>query len=109
MMRRRRAVAILVAYIVTSMAACAPLTLEYIYNESPANSDPNKLVVAHCPAGKKVTGGGAHVGPQIAPLALIRSQPTNGAQGWIAHALEVSPYPDTWVVGATAICVKANP
>lgn len=98
-----------VAALATSLAACAPLTLEYVHNASPANNAPNKLAVAQCPPGKRVTGGGAHVEPQTTPLALIRSTPTSGGSGWIAHALAITPYPDNWTVAATAICANVSP
>jgi hypothetical protein len=59
--RARRTVrALAVAALAASTAACAGTLsgLEYVAQESALNSDSNKLAVAHCPAGKKVTGGG---------------------------------------------------
>jgi hypothetical protein len=83
--------------------------LEYVFQESASNSDPSKLVVAQCPAGKKVTGGGVFIGPQVPELAVVRSEPASGGGGWIAHAKEVTAYAFDWRVGATAICTRVNP
>jgi hypothetical protein len=105
----RRALA--AAILATATTGCAGVLsgLEYVSQESALSSDPNKLAVAHCPPGKKVTGGGAHVGPQTPELALIRSTPAGTGEGWIAQAVEVSPFAFDWHVAATAICVKAAP
>lgn len=66
-----------------SVIAILTGSLEYITQQSLDNSDPNKLAVAHCPAGKKVTGGGVSVSPQTLELAVIRSEPTSDHGGWL--------------------------
>ncbi len=83
--------------------------LEYVTQLGPLDSNPNKLVFVPCPAGTKVTGGGAYISPQVNQLAVIRSEPGTGGNGWIAHAGEVVPYGGDWRVGATAICTKVAP
>lgn len=94
-----------------STAACGGTLrgLEHVFQESATSSDAIKLVIAHCPAGKKVTGGGAFIGPQVPELALLRSEPITGGGGWLAHAAEVAPYAFDWRVGATAICTTVDP
>jgi hypothetical protein len=108
---RRTVRAIALVVLAGSTAACAGTLsgLEYVAKESALNSDSNKLAVAHCPAGRKVTGGGASVGPQTPELAVIRSEPTTGGAGWIAQAVEVSAYAFDWRVTATAICTTVAP
>ena len=59
--------------------------------------------------GTKATGGGAYISPQTTELALLRSEPGGGGNGWIAHAGEASPYAGNWRVAATAICTKVGP
>jgi hypothetical protein len=103
---RRTARLLVVAAITVSTTACAPISisLEYITQQSLDNSDPNKLAVAHCPAGKKVTGGGVSVSLQTLELAVIRSEPTSDHGGWLGQAVEVSPFAGNWRVASTAIC-----
>ena len=94
------------------VAGCAAGTLnglEYVYDEGPYDSHPNKLIFVPCPPGMKVTGGGAYISPQIPELAVIRSEPGGGGNGWIAHAGEASPYAGNWKVGATAIGTRVAP
>ena len=108
---RRTGRVLVVAALTASAGACAPIRipLEYITQQSLDNSDPNKLAVAHCPAGKKVTGGGVSVGPQTLELAVIRSEPTSDHGGWLGQAVEVSPFAGNWRVASTAICAPAPP
>lgn len=114
---RRSRSATLCAHALAALALAAAVTgcagtlkgLEYVYDEGPYDSSPNKLVFVPCPPGMKVTGGGAYISPQIPELAVIRSEPGGGGNGWIAHAGEVSPYAGNWKVGATAICTKVAP
>jgi hypothetical protein len=102
---------LVVATLGASAAGCAGMLsgLEYVYAEGPLDSSPNKLAFAPCPPGTKATGGGAYISPQVNELALIRSEPGGGGNGWIAHASEVSPYAGNWKVAATAICTKVAP
>jgi hypothetical protein len=112
---RSRAIALsapllVVVALAQSAGGCAGTLsgLEYVHVEGPLDSNPNKLAFAPCPPGKKATGGGAYVFPQTTELALIRSEPGGGGNGWIAHAGEVSPYAGNWKVAATAICTKVG-
>ena len=102
---------LVVAALVQTAAGCAGTLsgLEYVHVEGPLDSNPNKLAFAPCPPGTKATGGGAYISPQTTELALIRSEPGGGGNGWIAHAGEVSPYAGDWRVAATAICTKVGP
>ncbi|MDQ3645980.1 MAG: collagen-like protein [Actinomycetota bacterium] len=68
------------------------------------SSDTSQLVIAGCPEGKNVLGGGASVG-SFGPVALTASQPGNvAATAWMARAQEMSAYDGTWTVTAFAIC-----
>ncbi len=106
------ALALAAAALAACVAGCATGTLkglQYVYDEGPYDSNPNKLVFVPCPPGMKVTGGGAYISPQTPELAVIRSEPGGGGNGWIAHAGEASPYAGNWKVGATAICTTVAP
>jgi hypothetical protein len=73
-----------------------------------------KTVFAVCPAGKKVTGGGAVVGyqqgnsfPTDPNGILMESEPTGDFTGWQASAVDHTPG-DEWAVIAYAICANVN-
>jgi Collagen triple helix repeat (20 copies) len=75
----------------------------------------SQAVLAACPAGKKVVGGGAQavydgggVSGAGALVAIHGSRPVSDGSGWIAQA--VDPFSDPtifWHVNAFAICVDA--
>ena len=79
-------------------------------DESPSGS--LKAVVAHCPPGKKVLGGGAAVGLRTGdgfssnPNAIIySSEPVANYDEWQASAVDRNPG-DAWGLIAYAICAN---
>jgi hypothetical protein len=68
--------------------------------ESASDSSNGKFVDVHCPAGKRVVGGGAALIGASASVALDENLPLN-ATTWRATAFEVSA---SWSVRAYAIC-----
>ena len=71
-----------------------------------------KHVFAKCPAGKLVVGGGAQVfvqGQVAGPIALKKSYPSEGLNGWAASAEDMTSTSLSWFLTAYAICATASP
>ena len=87
--------------------------LERIDFSSVNDSAPNKSAFARCPEGKHVGGGGAQNfigerGVVVGPIALKKSLPSDGMDGWAATAEEVTPTEVKWFVTAYALCALTH-
>lgn len=71
--------------------------------ESASDSDGSKFVDAHCPAGKRIIGGGATLVGAYGDIALDENTPLN-ATTWRAMGFEVNATGANWSVRAHAIC-----
>jgi len=79
-----------------------------VFAESPRNSSASKEVFAHCPAGKRVIGGGAQAWGDInqnRDVGIVANFPLDH-DTWRARAYEVNGIAATWGVTAYAICVS---
>ena len=76
--------------------------IEIVSEESPTDSEP-KAVVASCPEGKRLLGGGGESSLSSVPLTLTR--PISGT-AWITSASEVADTDDDWSVKSYAICAN---
>jgi hypothetical protein len=84
--------------------------LEIVYENTLNDSDTQKSVLATCPAGKKVVGGGGFAwapGVGVFPdqVAIVASFPTGNHWRVVAH--EVDAYASAWYLRAYAICAAA--
>jgi hypothetical protein len=82
--------------------------LEIVHVDTGMNSDTQKSIVATCPAGKKVVGGGgyAYDGTFPSQVAVVASYPS-GSTTWRFVAHEVDPYAGNWYARAHAVCANA--
>jgi hypothetical protein len=71
--------------------------------ESASDSVGGKFVDAHCPAGKRIIGGGATLVGAYGDIALDENTPLN-ATTWRAMGFEVNATGANWSVRAHAIC-----
>jgi hypothetical protein len=103
-------------------AEAAPLSgYEHVLQESAFDSSAHKVVVARCPTGKRVIGGGGDAFVTLgdpnrdqAPIVIRDSEPDfstefGGNDGWAIIADETSAYAGNWGVRAFAICAKVAP
>lgn len=82
--------------------------LERLAVQSAINSDNIKEVVADCPSGKEVTGGGYFIGGALGQVLAWRSEPRFSPTGWLVTAAEIGTGTDQdWYVVAEALCVDA--
>jgi hypothetical protein len=72
-------------------------------NTSDGNSFGSKSVIASCPAGKTVIGGGAYVGGFYESVAIDITRPYVPS-GWMAAAHEHTETSGSWYVTAYAVC-----
>jgi len=87
---------------------------ERIRDQSVFDSTAHKAIIADCPAGKRIIGGGAQVFPSLAdpsrdraPIVIRGSYPSSSGEYWVAIADEISSaYSYSWWVSATAICAN---
>lgn len=79
--------------------------LQFVQNVSAVNSTSTRWVIATCPAGKKVVGGGgsAYGATGGVGIALFWNHP-NTTSSWRVAAQEIDPYALNWYVVAYAIC-----
>ena len=69
-----------------------------------------KHAFANCPAGQQVVGGGAQVymeGQENGSVAVKKSFPNKGRDGWAATAEEMVPTDVNWFLTAYALCAPA--
>lgn len=71
--------------------------------ESASDSDGSKFVDAHCPAGKRIIGGGATLVGAYGDIALDENTPLN-ATTWRAMGFEINATGSNWSVRSHAIC-----
>jgi hypothetical protein len=75
-------------------------------SSSSANS---KAVVATCPSGKRVVGGGAQVtGSGSNKVSITQSFPDSNGDRWNGNAVEVVATGSSWQLQAYALCVTAS-
>jgi hypothetical protein len=82
--------------------------VEIVYASTGMDSDTQKSIVASCPAGKKVVGGGgfAYDGTFPSQVALVASYPSSSTT-WRLVAHEVDAYAGNWYARAHAVCANA--
>ncbi|MGH2872469.1 MAG: collagen-like triple helix repeat-containing protein [Solirubrobacteraceae bacterium] len=67
-----------------------------------------KAVVANCPTGEDVLGGGISPGtPSLDTLAASNSYPSTDSQ-WFVSATDLASSPSSWTLVAYAICANVN-
>lgn len=79
--------------------------LQVIYSASAGGAFTVKSAEAHCPAGKKVTGGG-HViaGDTNASVAVSAPGAVPNPTSWYVQAIEPTPTGVSWTLYAYAVC-----
>jgi hypothetical protein len=82
--------------------------VEIVSKSSDINSVYQKYVIAECPPGKIVIGGGGRVHSLDYRVALIQSTPWSNPNGWLADGAEMVPMTTEWSVEARAICAWPN-
>jgi hypothetical protein len=75
---------------------------------SSASNSSNKAIVADCPAGKKVIGGGATTDPTSSSTSWVSRSYPFSATAWFAFGIEALGYAGNWTVTAIAICAKVS-
>jgi hypothetical protein len=82
----------------------------YVTETSGPQSDHEHTVIAKCPAGKEVLGGGVRVTGHNSKVVPTESAPefdSSGARiGWSASAREIEPEEETWTILAYAVCAE---
>jgi len=83
------------------------------YEETANNSASPKSVVAYCPAGTQIVGGGGAptngilVPLELPTLATTYSGPPGPASGWQVNATEIGlGLPGNWTLSSYAICIR---
>ena len=76
--------------------------------ESASNSDIAKTVIADCPAGKRVVGGGTEVVPAIAAGPALMGDGPNGDTGWRGQGREIVATNSNWQVRVEVICATVG-
>jgi hypothetical protein len=97
------------------LLASLPRDVEIVDEETEFTSINRKDIVAQCPEGKKLIGGGADIFPGVAsggglrelPIGLQASYPTgSGSDRWYASAIEMTATGESWTLGVHAICAR---
>jgi hypothetical protein len=82
----------------------------YVTASSGPQSDTERTVIAFCPAGKEVLGGGVRITGASTKVVPIESAPefnVAGARiGWSAAGRELSSETENWTIQAYAICAE---
>ena len=74
-----------------------------------ASSANSKAVVATCPSGKRVVGGGAQVtGSGSNKVSINQSFPDSNGDRWNGNAVEVVATGASWQLQVYALCVTVN-
>jgi hypothetical protein len=80
-----------------------------VVTASTANDDATpKTVVAQCPVGKVIIGGGVRFFGATAGTALTASAPNIGAAQWIAEAADTEGFSENWGLQVDVYCINAN-
>jgi hypothetical protein len=81
----------------------------YVTETSGPQSEATKTVVAKCPSGKEVLGGGVRItgSSKVVPTESAPEFDAAGARvGWSASAKELEDEPGTWTILAYAVCAE---
>jgi hypothetical protein len=104
------AAAVTAAVVLAIPAAADPPGMVKVGNTSASNSF-DKALIATCPAGTVVTGGGGYLTAPAAAhqglVALDRLEPLDNGSGFIATMREVDPDPNNWQLSTDATCLPA--
>jgi trimeric autotransporter adhesin len=104
--------AVTAAKLSTSLNGQLVKNVSYVSKESESSASELKTVVAECPSGKQVVGGGGVIHGFISPnVAVAESAPTpvtadSKRTGWTVTARAFKVEPEEWSVEATAICAE---
>lgn len=80
---------------------------QIVTNASASDSSSPKSLVATCPAGTEVLGGGARIdSPSGGPA--VSSTRTQGSNAWFAQAYEVVSTQAAWRLTAFAVCARVS-
>jgi hypothetical protein len=95
----------------TSFVGQLVKNVSYVTKTSLSNTtEKSKSVIAECPTGKQVTGGGARIVGAATKVAITESGTSIVGQkrtGWSAAARDITETEGTsWAVEATAICAE---
>lgn len=73
-----------------------------------SDSASSKEIIARCPAGKHVIGGGFRVGDDFTHIVVVASVPFSGSEGDGSYVIarERTESPSDWWVGANASCAS---
>jgi hypothetical protein len=82
---------------------------EVVLKSSASNSSSFRSVVAQCPAGKSVVGGGGLVSNLATGGPALAGSRSEGSDGWIAYAIETAAYAGNWDLTAYAVCARVTP
>ncbi len=84
--------------------------LEVVYAASGPGAAATKDAEAHCPSGKKVTGGGSLVaGAAKAPVTSSTPGAVPNPTSWYVEAREFVPSSADWTLYAYAVCAITSP
>lgn len=91
--------------VVTAGPAAAVTGLGNVSATTVVDSSATKSAVALCPAGKRVTGGGARLTIVTGQVSITRLAPTTTGDGYEAQAFEDRDgFTGTWGLVVTAVC-----
>ena len=83
--------------------------LQRVDSSTSSSSSNSKAVVATCPSGKRVVGGGAQVtGSGANKVSINQSFPDSNGDRWNGNAVEVVATGASWQLQAYALCVTVN-
>ena len=83
--------------------------LQRIDAATSSSSSNSKAVVATCPSGKRVVGGGAQVtGSGANKVSINQNFPDSSGDRWNANAVEVVATGASWQLQSYALCATAN-
>jgi len=96
--------------VATAGPAAAIPGLQNVSAASPVDSSVSKSVVATCPAGKQVVGGGGQLTVITGEASITRLAPTATADGYEARAYEdADGFAGNWGLIVTAVCANPPP
>jgi hypothetical protein len=82
----------------------------YVTATSGPQSDHERTIIAFCPSGKEVLGGGVRLSGASSKVVPIESAPefnVSGARiGWSASGRELSEETENWTIQAYAVCAE---
>lgn len=81
----------------------------YVTETSGPQSEPTNTVIAKCPSGKEMIGGGVRItgSSKVIPTESAPEFDAAGARvGWSASAKELEDEPETWTILAYAVCAE---